>query len=317
VRLSNRERESHLPRGIGRAGLLIVLLLAVTVAAACGGGGNKDAEKVLQRFMELGQNPGATAEVMIDKLPPGLPADLPEYPGASLVGSTVTVDAGTKSLSVLRETSDTLDNVLLFFEDKLDQPPWQILLSTSQENFAALQFSSVSDPNLMGGLAIQSSDDGKHCTILLSVQTAGLETPTPKPFEAGAGKPLPKGFPSEMPVYPSITITDTAWARSADTTDFEVDFLTKGSPQDVIDFYRSQLKSRGWTVTDEPSQPTQTGQAGALNLSYEGKMADQPTQTWSGGVSAVLFNEDPTYTQARLQLRIGPEPSPTPSAPTP
>ncbi len=138
------KRESCLAGGTTRVGLLaLVLLIATAVAVACGGGDNKDAEQVLQRFMEIGQNPGATAEVMIGEVPSGLPADLPEYPDSSLIGSTVTTDAGSKSISVLRETSDSLDNVLLYYEENLDTSPWEILLSTSQETFAAVQFGNT------------------------------------------------------------------------------------------------------------------------------------------------------------------------------
>jgi len=299
-----------------RIGLLaLMLLIGAAVAVACGGGDNKDAEDVLQRFMEIGQNPGATAEVMIGEVPSGLPADLPEYPDSSLIGSTVTTDAGTESISVLRETSDSLDNVLLYYEENLDTSPWEILLSTSQETFAAVQFGKIDDANLLGSIVIQSSGDGERSTILLSLQLAESEAPTAKPFELGASKPLPRGFPAEMPIYPDITITDTAWARSTDTLDFQVNFLTKSSSQDVADFYRKELGSRGWTVTDQPSQ---TGQAGATNLSFEGKTANLPGQTWSGGISINVFEEDPSYTQVRLQVRIGPEASPTPAAvPTP
>jgi hypothetical protein len=310
------KRESCLAGGTRRVGLLtLVLLTATAVAIACGGGDNKDAEQVLQRFMEIGQNPGATAEVMIGEVPSGLPAGLPEYPDSSLIGSTVTTDAGTESISVLRETSDSLDNVLLYYEENLDASPWEILLSTSQETFAAVQFGKTDDANLLGSIVIQSSGDGKSSTILTSVQFAASETPTAKPFELGASKPLPRGFPAEMPIYPDNTITDTAWARSTDALDFQVNFLTKSSSQDVADFYRKELASRGWTVTDQPSQ---TGQASATNLSFEGKTANLPGQTWSGDISINLFEEDPSYTQVRLQVRIGPEASPTPAAvPTP
>jgi hypothetical protein len=304
------KRPFHLPNGIGRTGLLILALLAVAAAAgACGGdGSDKQAEQVIGRFLEVGQNPGATAEVMIGKLPADLPPGLPEYPGASLIGSTVTTDAGQKGYSVLYETPDSLDNVLLFYEEALDQAPWQVVVSTSQETLAAVQFGKQDDANFIGTVIIQGSADKKRRTIFLSVQVSG-EAPSPQPFELGASKPLPRGFPAEMPLYPDMTVTDTAWGRSADTAEFQVNFLTKGSPQDVIAFYRNDFQSRGgWTITEEPSQGT------AVGFSFEHKAGDQ---TWSGSISADTFTNDPTYTQASLQLRIGPESQPTPSATPP
>jgi len=305
------KRPFHLPNWIGRAGLFILALLAVAAAAgACGGDGdgNKQAEQVIGKLLEVGQSPGTTAEVMIGKLPADLPAGLPDYPGASLIGSTVTTDAGQKVISVLRETADPLDNVILFYEDALEQAPWQVVISTSQEGLAALQFGNLDDANLVGTVIVQSSADKKRCTILLSVQVAG-EAPSPQPFELGASKPLPRGFPAEMPLYPDMTVADTAWGRSADTTEFQVNFLTKGSPQDVIAFYRNDFQSRGgWTITEEPIQGT------AVGFSFE---HNAEGQTWSGNIGADTFAKDPTYTQASLQLRIGPESQPTPSATPP
>ena len=307
------KRPFHLPKGIGRTGLLILALLAVAAAAgACGGDGdgdgNKQAEQVIGKLLEVGQSPGTTAEVMIGKLPADLPPGLPDYPGASLIGSTVTTDAGQKVISVLRETADPLDNVILFYEDALEQDPWQVVISTSQESLAALQFSNLDDANLVGTVIVQNSADKERCTILLSVQVAG-EAPSPQPFELGASKPLPRGFPAEMPLYPDMTVTETAWGRSADATEFQVNFLTKGSPQDVIAFYRNDFQSSGgWTITEAPSQGT------AVGISFEHTAGGQ---TWSGSISADAFAEDPTYTQTSLQLRIGPESQPTPSATPP
>ncbi len=304
------KRPSRLPKGIGRAGLLLIVLLAVAAAAgACGGGGSdKQAEEAMAKFLEIGQSPEAPAEIMIGGLPADLPSGLPDYPGASLVGSTVTATGGQKVYTVLRETPDPLDSVLLFYEDELDQAPWQVALSTSQEGLAALQFGKLDDSNFYGVVIIQDSTDKEHRAILLSVQVSG-EAPSPEPFELGPSKPLPRGFPAEMPLYPDMTVTDTAWGRSVDTTDFQVSFLTKSSPQDVIAFYGSEFQSRGdWTITETPSQGT------AVGISFE-RTAEG--QTWSGSIGADAFAEDPTYTQCSLQFRIGPEIEPTPTAAPP
>ena len=303
------KRPSRLPKGIGRASLLIVLLAVAAAAGACGGGGSdKQAEEAMAKFLEIGQSPEAPAEIMIGGLPADMPSGLPDYPGASLVGSTVTATGGQKVYTVLRETSDPLDSVLIFYEEELDQAPWQVALSTSQEGLAALQFGNLDDPNFFGAVIIQDSSDKVHRAILLSVQVSG-EAPTPEPFELGPSKPLPRGFPAEMPLYPDVTVTSTAWARTADATDFRLDFLTKSSPQDVIAFYRSEFQSRGgWAITETPSQGT------AVGISFEHTAEGQ---TWSGSIGADWFIEEPTYTQVSLQFRIGPEIEPTPTAAPP
>jgi hypothetical protein len=303
------KRPVNLPKGIGRAGLLILVPLAVVAAVgACGGGSDKQAEQEIAKFLEIGQSPDAPAEVMIGRLPADMPSGLPDYPGASLVGSTVTATGGQKVYTVLRETSDPLDSVLIFYEEELDQAPWQVALSTSQEDLAALQFGNLDDPTFFGAVIIQESSDNKHRAILLSVQVPG-ETPSPQPFELGPSKPLPRGFPAEIPLYPDMTVTSTAWGRSAGAVDFRLDFLTKSSPQDVTTFYRNEFQSRGgWTITETPSQGT------AVGISFEQTTGGE---TWSGTIGADWFTQEPTYTQVSLQLEIGPESSPTPATPAP
>ena len=36
----------------------------------------------MAKFLEVGQSPGTTNQVLVDKLPPDLPDGLPEYPGS-------------------------------------------------------------------------------------------------------------------------------------------------------------------------------------------------------------------------------------------
>ncbi len=293
------------------ASLLVLLLVAVAAAfSACGGGddNNAQAERVIERFLELGQDPGVRTQVLLDQLPPGLPEGLPEYPGSTLIGSTVMSSENLETFGVLLESGDSLDEILLFYEGALDQDPWQVVMSTSLADFAALQFNKVDDANFVGGvIAQQSGGDEERSSIFLSAQiiseTGGTE---PEPFELGVSKPLPRGFPAQMPVYPEATITDTAWTRSSGNVDLRVAFLTPDAPRDVIGFYQSELGNKGWKVTDEPGyEPT-------VVLSFEGVEGDE---TWSGAISADLFETDLDYTQASLQLLIGTGAAQTPVAP--
>jgi hypothetical protein len=93
-----------------------------------------------------------------------------------------------------------------------------------------------------------------------------------------------------------MTVTETAWARSADAIDFQVTFVTEDSAKSVLDFYRSELGGRGWTVTDT------VGETGATALQFESTALGG---TWSGSLTTNIMDEDPSYIQTRLQLRIG------------
>jgi hypothetical protein len=290
--------------------LVFALSLPLTlVLASCGGddgGGNEDAETVIERFLGLGQEPGSTIDVTLGGVPSDLPSGLPEYPGSSLLGSTVSESQGEKGYTVLRETSDPPEQVFLFYEEALEKDPWQIVLSTSVEGFAALQFSKIDDANLLGGVIVQSAEDGRTA-ILTSVQTVDEQAGEAEPYEPGASKTLPRGFPAEIPLYPDMIVTETAWARSPGAMDFQVTFITKDSSDDVLGFYRSELSSDGWTVTDE------TGEAGTAALSFQSTALGG---TWSGSLTANVFDKEPSYTQARLLLRIAAEGQPS-STPTP
>lgn len=287
---------------------LLVVTLAAGLAATygCGGGGSdKKAESVIKKFLEVGQNPGTTSEVFLDKLPPGLPDGLPEYPGSKLVGSTMTTGGGTEVLGVLREAGDPVDKVYMFYEQAVDTSPWQIALSTSPSNVAALQFTSTNDPNMAGALVIQpSGDNGGDSVIYLSVQMVSPEAGTTEPFKLEPSKPLPHDWPAQVPIYPNATITDTGWGRSQGSIEWQISFLAVTTAKDIIDFYRTELTSTGWSVTDEAPQ----GEASVLSIENI-----QATETWSGGISAQTFAQDPTYAQATIQLRIGPSATPQPS----
>jgi hypothetical protein len=284
--------------------LSLMLAVALVAGIACGGGGSgKDTQKVMERFLEIGQTSDTNTKVFLDRLPPGLPDGLPEYPGSTLIASTLTTSNSQKGFGVLRDTDDPLDEVFQFYEDALDKAPWQIVLSSSPQDAGGIQFSSADDPNLAGALVIQPTtvDDG-HLTIFLSIEGISVEaTSTQKPFELGPSKPLPLGFPSQMPVIPGATITDTAWARSAGSQQWQVVFLIQKLPRDIIDYYRTELTSAGWTVTDQPAQ----GQTQIVSI--DNALPDPP---WGGTIAAGIFQQDPTYTQVVLQLTIGVQPTP-------
>lgn len=289
--------------------LFAVLALTLVTGTACGGGSDENAKKAVERLMEIGQKPNITTKVTFGGLPEGLPDGLPMYPGSTLMASTVTTGGTQTGYGVLRDTGDPLDKVFQYYEQGLDKDPWLIMVSTSPKDGGEIQFTRANDPNVAGAVIIQptASIEG-HVTVFLSVETISTEaTSTQKPFELGPSKPLPPGFPPQASIYPDATITDTAWARSSSSLQWQVIFLVQKSPQDVIDFYRTELAGKGWTVTDQPPQ----GQT--LILSMDNVNAQPP---WSGTIAVGLLQDDPSYTQTTLQVTIGSQPTPAAAATT-
>ena len=287
--------------------LLVVALAAGLVASSGCGGGSSDEKAVaaIEKFLEVGQSPGTTNQILLDKLPPGLPEGLPEYPGSKLIGSTVTTSSSGKGLGVLRETGDPVDQVYTFYEQAFSTAPWRVQLSTFPGKVAGVQFTNINDAGASGAVVIQPSSDDGTSVIFLSVQS--MLSSTPEPFELEPSKPLPLGWPEQIPIYSSATITDTGWGQTGSSIEWQITFLAQITAQEVIDFYRIELTKAGFTVNDEAPQ------GATLVLSFQGA---QTNETWSGAISVQAFAQDPTYAQATVQLQIGvatPQPSGTPA----
>jgi len=277
--------------------LIVALMAGLAAAAGCGGGGGSDqeAESAIAKLLKVGQSPGTTNQVFVGELPPDLPSGLPEYPGSSLVGSTITTSDAAKTLSVLRETGDPVDKVYAFYEQALDTDPWEIQISSFPAKSAGLQFVNINDANMAGAVIIQSSgDDEGDCLIFVSIQTAS-GTATSEPFELEPSKPLPRDWPAQVPIYPNATITGTAWGRAEGASEWQISFLAQTTPTDVIDFYRTELTNASFVVTDEAPQNE------VSVLSFKNELT---AETWNGAVSAQTFADDPSYAQGTVQLSI-------------
>ena len=278
------------------AGVLVVVGAAGLVASACGGS-NDEAVAAVERLLQVGQSPDTTTQVLLGKLPPGLPDGLPEYPGSKLIGSTVTTSSSLQGLGVLRESNDPVDQIYAFYEQALSVLPWEVQLSTFPGKVAGVQFSNQDYPSMRGAVVIQpsSSDDAKSM-IFLSVQSVS-GTATAEPFQLDVSKPLPLNWPQQIPVYTDATITDTGWGTTATTYEWQITFLAQAAPKDIIEFYRTQLTALGFTVADETPQ----GQESAISFQIA-----KPPETWSGAVTVQAFAQDPTYAQATVQVSIAP-----------
>jgi len=308
---SRSPRMSRRPRAFLFLSLLVIVLAAgIALAFGCGGGSsNQEAESAVAKLLQVGQSPGTTNEVLIDKSPADLPDGLPEYPGSKLIGSTITTSGGAEGLGVLRETGDPVDKVYAFYEQALDTDPWEIQISSFPAETAGLQFVNINDSNMAGAVVIQSSgDDDSGSLIFTSIQKA-IEAPTSEPFKLEPSKPLPRGWPGQVPLYPNATITGTAWGRSVGAGEWQISFLAETTLTDVIDFYRTELTSAGFVVTDEPPQ----GEASVLSFKNE-----LTPEIWNGAISAQAFADDPAYALGTIQLSISSAAATQPSGtPTP
>ena len=277
--------------------LLPLLLVGGLALAACAGGGDSEetTARVVERLLRLGQDPNADIHAYVKELPEGLPGGLPRYPDSKLIASFVIQSADQDSFFVIYDSADAPDEVLHYFEEALEEDPWQVEGSTSSDELVALQFSKVDDASFSGGVAINSSTEDGRSSILLTVQALLGEKREreEEPFALGESKGLPSMFPAEVPIYPGATVTDTAWLRSPGNLDFAVTFLTRDPQDAVIDFYRKEFTNLGWEVLDEG------GSGFGLAISFS-----DADDTVSGSVVADLFPDDDRYTRVGLQVKV-------------
>jgi hypothetical protein len=279
--------------------LLIFLSLAVLpVAAACAGGGGDDERLagIVSRILALGQSTDAEIQHFAGRLPDDMPVEFPLYPASSLVASLREVLDDDVFYFIVLDTGDSPDEVFQYYEQAFSEDPWQVEAASSTEELTALQFSKVDDANISGAVAVNQSLDGDgRSSIFMSLEVvSGAGEEEEEPFQLAASRPLPRDFPSDIPVYEGSTVIGTAYVRSPGNQDFLITFLSEDSQDEVIEYYRQEFEARGWSVTDEPSEDF------ASYISFQ----DSASPEISGAISADVFPEASNYTQVGLQLRV-------------
>lgn len=279
---------------------LFILLVGalVPLAAACAGGDGIDEQVagIVSRTLEQFQ----PVEVEVDRFPGRLPDDIPvvppQYPGSALVASFRMVTEDTMVYFIILDTADSAGEVLQYYEGALDEEPFQVDASSSSEELTAIQFSTAEVPDVQGVLATSQSSEGDGRTSIFVSLSSPLEDSSTEeePFELGASRPLPRNFPEDVTIYPGSTVIGTYYLRSADGSDFLVTLLTLDAQDDVIDYYREQFGTLGWTVADEAAEDF------AVSISFQ----DSPSPRISGILSADLFTDDPDYTRVDIQIRV-------------
>lgn len=301
--------------------LLVVLFPALVVGLivyllfAGGGGTSGSASGIVEGFLRFGADPSATVHSFGSQLPPDFPHDLPAYAGANVVASYVVESSGGTSYLAIYQTRDKPDAVLGYYQGLLGQDPWQIASSRSTLDSVGVQFTRSDNSDVQGDISASTSSTDGRTTIYVAFQDAGAltaATNTGQKFTLPQSKPVPPGFPSNIPLYagqqPS-TVIETYLDRSSGTT-FLVSLLTKDDKNAVMDFYKGEFQKRGWTVTDS----TDATQGPALSIDFNDNAGPQ----LQGSVRADAFAQDPSYTRVDILVQPTPPASPAPAtSPTP
>jgi hypothetical protein len=194
-------------------------------------------------------------------------------------------------------TPDSASDVFSFYSDALDVDPWQVEIGRSSEEFTGLRFLRPDNIDITGDVSLHRSDLGEQTVIYLSYSdvSQAILPGGDTPFTLGPTRPLPIGFPEDIPIYQgseASVILDTYFERGQGGQAFIVTFLTRDTQDDVIEFYRDEFEARGWVVSDSGVSSSSF----ALAIEFD----DGPAQSVSGSITADTFENDDTYTQVDL-----------------
>jgi len=195
-------------------------------------------------------------------LPQGWPGSLPQYPGSKIVAAYTTGEGQHQAYAVNLSTSDSLEQVLAFYEEKALAAGYNKLSSVSSTDRGAAHYSSgtwkfnvtctAAEGNTGIMLALGTTDEEGEGSAQpadgegTESGASGWDDNGGQATEAYIGA-LPEGFPVEVvKPYPGAEI-DNAASRGKEHL---LTMTTKDASADVIKFYESYFGGRGWTKKD-------------------------------------------------------------------
>jgi hypothetical protein len=278
----------------------IVGLVVYILASGSGSGGGGGAAGIIDSFLRLQPDANTQVERYRGRLPDGFPDNIPIYRGARPVVSFAITTPEGKNYFVILTTSAGEDQVFQYYRDAFDQDPWQVEVGQSSSEVLGLQFSRPDNPDVSGVITVRHSDLDNTTSIFLSYEdiSAALAPGSGSvPFTVRPSRPLPSGFPSDIPIYEQSesVVMDTYFQRGQGGQVFAVTFLTRDSQDDVISFYREEFEKRGWTTNDT----SPGGTSFAVSIDFADK-----DQTLSGEITADSFQEDAAYTRVDLLVQV-------------
>ncbi|MHB8376885.1 MAG: hypothetical protein ACYDEB_08005 [Dehalococcoidia bacterium] len=283
---------------------VVVGLAAWFIASSMNGGSGHAGPDVAGVLNAFSSQPNTTTTRFEGALPPGYPASLPQYPGATVVSSLLQVRGADAAYLVVYDTGAAQSTVSKYYQQTLNSGAWQLQGGQSDKNGDLHQFSNIKDPNLSGLVLIAGSNDGKVTTILESLHViAGAAAAGKHAYAPGPSRPLPAGFPSAISPYPGSTTTVAAYRKQPSGDSYIVTFVTKDAAQKVLDYYRTHLTGSGWTVKDSntASPPSATPGLPATAITF----TDSKSHV-SGSITTGTLSEDASYTSVDVQVSVGP-----------
>lgn len=287
-------------------GTFLLLAFAVGIAIwlflARGSGGDDDAltttgSGLLNAFTAGGESATRRFE---GELPPGYPADVPEYSNSTIVSSVLQVSDPNAGFIVVHDSGDDRDTVAEELAAEFDEGSWQVTGGQESRDATLYQFSRTDDADVTGIVLLTQSKDGARTTIITSIQDAdGAADIEDEVFELPArGRNVPDGFPSEIAAYEGAVLIESAFQNEGARTSYALSYLTDDDADAVEEFYRQSLEDAGLTVED--GDPANTPLENAVVLSFSNEDG-----SLEGEIAIGEFSEDGDFT--RIDIQVGDE----------
>ena len=297
------KRSRSLPKWLPLVALAVVpaLIVGAIVFFVAGGsdGGDTDAARIVDGLVRLNGSEGMTTYE--GELPPEFADDFPIY-GDVVVSIAIASEEGTSYFIVLA-SDDEASRIYDFYSRELDEGAWQVEFGSSGDEVSGVSFLRPDNPDITGQVSIfRSGIDGKTAMYVSyeDISQTTLPGAGDKPFVLGASRPLPPGFPNDIPIYEAdagSVVIETGFQRGQGGQLFLVTFLTKDSQDDVIEFYTQEFEKRGWNVNEGVLDTNF-----ALGIEFD----DGPSQGITGSVNADSFDDDDSYTRVDLFIQVSP-----------
>ena len=277
---------------------LIVGAIVFFVAGGSDSGGT-DAARIVDGLVRLNGSEGMTTYE--GELPPEFADDFPIY-GDVVVSIAIASEQGTSYFIVLA-SDDEASKIYDFYSRELDRGAWQVEFGSSGDEVSGVSFLRPDNPDISGQVSIfRSGVDGKTAMYVSfeDISQTTLPGSGDKPFVLGPSRPLPPGFPSDIPIYKAnegSNVIETGFQRGQGAQVFLVTFLTRDSQDDVIEFYTQEFEKRGWNVNEGVLDTNF-----ALGIEFD----DGPSQGITGSINADSFDDDDSFTRVDLFIQVSP-----------
>jgi hypothetical protein len=281
------------------------VIVGVLVLVLAGGGGSEEKDRsaaVIDGFVHSTGPNDASVTSYKGQFPPGFPKDFPVYSGAKTVSSFLVASEEGRQYFAVLSTEASPVKVYDYYLDIMDKDPWQVGVATAGAEFTGVRFSSPSNPDVQGEVAIYKSSLDNLTNIYVtfqdeSTQAKRADKPDTK-FILGESHSLPPGFPSDITLYDKggkPTVIETYFERSSGNADYSVSFLTKASQGDVIKTYTDDLQKKGFQTREPPSSPSRDF---ALAIAFSNQ------KDIEGTVSVDTFEDDSAYQKVDIYVSV-------------